>query len=243
MFGNVKHGRVNISSLRLLTGWWWGAIPTDGKTRQGWWGQAPQHVREKVRVGGHREAIEVGTRYWVAFARHDVRSWPSVTKLTLKGNHCNKSCESFWDPGWFNPPLSWCTSRYSPKKNSLSKNGSMLLSEPKCLLPLMSPRYNLVGLANVCFEGCYWGNKVKKGGSIKGDCRTFYPSFLCYCEISWKALFARGVGEVGTLTAIPYLRVKGMVPVGGKWQKKQVSSSTGDFDGHSLEQWRGCSWL
>lgn len=127
-----------------------------------------------------------------------------------------------------------------PPKNSLFENGSMLLSEPKCLLPLMSPRYNLVGLANVCFEGCYWGNKVKKGGSIKGDCRTFYPSFLCYCEISWKALFARGVGEAGTLTAIPYLRVKRMVPVGGKWQKRQVSSSTGDFDGHSLEQWRGC---
>lgn len=80
IFGSEKSGRVNISSLRLLTGWWGGAIPTDGKTRQGWWWQAPQHVREKVRVGGHREAVEVGTRYWVAFARHDVRSWPSVTK-------------------------------------------------------------------------------------------------------------------------------------------------------------------
>lgn len=69
-----------------------------------------------------------------------------------------------------------------------------------------------------------WGNKVKKGGSIKGDCRTFYPSFLCYCEISWKALFAGGVGEAGALTAIPYLHVERKVLVGGQAQKKQVQA-------------------
>lgn len=116
---------VAEQTLCLLTGWWRSAVPTDGKTRQARRRQAPQHVGEEIRVGGHREAVEVGARHWVAFARHDGRRPPSVTKLTLEENYYNKNCESVRNPGWFIPPWGFRTSRYS-KKSSLYENGCML---------------------------------------------------------------------------------------------------------------------
>lgn len=132
--------------------------------------------------------------------------------------------------------LHWTCGQVDISKKSSNENGSMFLIEHQCLLSLMSHSYNPVGFTNVCFEG--WVTRETKLKRAEA-CRTFYPSFLCYCEISWKALFARGVGVAGTLTAILYLCVKRMMMLGGKWQKKQVSSSTGDFGGNSREQWRG----
>lgn len=77
-----RAGEKRVGVKSLLTGWWGGAVPTDGETRQGWRRQAPQHVGEEVGVGGHGEAVEVGARHWVALPSHGGSSPPPVTDQT-----------------------------------------------------------------------------------------------------------------------------------------------------------------
>lgn len=71
--------RIIKKSRSLLTGWWRGAVPADGQSRQSWRRQAPQHVGEEVGVCGHGEAVEVGARHRVALPSHDGFSPPPVT--------------------------------------------------------------------------------------------------------------------------------------------------------------------